>query len=110
MRHTTRHPVTTTSFCCLHLLHFWILLNAFALAFGCRQVADGLVLSGWPGPYYAISSDYVPAASRFIARATQDYASDDEKTFFSFKKGEYFVITCANPPCTQAFGTPAQRR
>jgi hypothetical protein len=46
-----------------------------------------------PGPYYAISSDYVPAASRFIARATQDYASDDEKTFFSFKKGEYFVIT-----------------
>jgi len=46
----------------------------------------------------------VPAASRFIARATQDYASDDEKTFFSFKKGEYFVITCANPPCTQAFG------
>ena len=67
---------------------------------------------GWSGPYYAISSDYVPAASRFIARATQDYASDDEKTFFSFKEGDYFVITCANTLAHTSLGrldTPAQR-
>ena len=108
MRHTTRHPVTTTTFCCLHLLHFSLLPDAFSLAIG--KSLTVWCCRGWSGPYYAISSDYVPAASRFIARATQDYASDDEKTFFSFKKGEYFVITCANPPCTQAFGTPAQRR
>jgi hypothetical protein len=45
------------------------------------------------GEFYSFSDKFAPAASRFLVRATQDYVTDDDKSQFSFKTGDVFVVT-----------------